>query len=258
MSAWLRIGYILAGVGAYLFWAALTLVITRRTGSDLTKVENRTSVAVLSASVLANALVLSSVLLLTAYLMKSPLTVLGFRFSGSDAALSAIGLALTVLTAVGFLYSIRGRGVRVAPIGMDGRMILGLGVLLIVAAQEEILYRGYVAQAMQGTGDGPILVVTTILFVVIHFLTNRVTAAQIMSWTLSGFLLGLSFVLSRSIWVPIILHFAIDSTNVLVFRITGREGLFATEPPISERERAAYRLIYGAILAALLLLWYLR
>lgn len=135
-------------------------------------------------------------------------------------------------------------------------MVWGLAVLLIVAAQEEVVYRGYVTLNLLTLGPGTVIVVSTSLFVLIHFLTNRVNVYQIASWVISGLVLVIAYLTSGSIWVPIFIHFAIDATNVLVFNITGQFSLFAFSPALTERQRVGYCLVYGLTTLAAILAFY--
>ena len=47
-----------------------------------------------------------------------------------------------------------------------------------------------------------------------------------MSWTVGGLVLGGTYLVTRSLWVPMALHFASNFTNVVVFGIAGRFSLF--------------------------------
>jgi membrane protease YdiL (CAAX protease family) len=135
-------------------------------------------------------------------------------------------------------------------------MVLGLLVLASVVLQEETLNRGYVSYNLLPLGRVGILVISTVTFVLIHFLTNRANLAQVISWTISGLTLALAYLLSGSIWVPIILHYATDAANVLIFNITGRYSFFITTPALTEGQRAVFRVTYGLAITAILFAFY--
>ena len=105
---------------------------------------------------------------------------------------------------------------------------------------------------------GPIgtILTSTIFFVLIHFLTNRGNIYQVVSWIVSGVTLMLAYLLSGSIWVPIILHYATDATNVLVFNITGQFSFFKTSPALRPSHLAAFRVIYGVVTIGVLVTVY--
>jgi hypothetical protein len=98
---------------------------------------------------------------------------------------------------------------RQAPFRANGsilNLVTGLLVVFIIAAQEEVLYRGYIFLNLNVFGPYVYLVGSTLIFVLIHFLTNRVSLHQIISWTLSGLVLATAFLISGSIWVPVLLR----------------------------------------------------
>lgn len=60
----------------------------------------------------------------------------------------------------------------------------GLLVLLIIAVLEKVLYRGYVFLNLHLFGSIVFLGGSTLIFVLIHFLTNRVNLHQILRTTI--------------------------------------------------------------------------
>jgi membrane protease YdiL (CAAX protease family) len=252
VSAGLRVISVAAGVAAYVGWAIAASIATKRLGRDLSKMEDRTSPRVLLVGGAANLLVLATVLALTVLLLHRPLEALGLRGSTSDLMLALGGVAVTSGSAVAFLFAARGRQVHVVSPGRLGDVLLALAVLGAVAVQEEILFRAYLVLALEGLGTAWILALTTAIFVVIHLGTNAISGAQIASWTLGGLVLIVAYLLSGSIWVPIALHFATDAANVLVFRITGSHSVFTVAPPLGDWERTTYRVLYAALVGALL------
>ena len=132
-------------------------------------------------------------------------------------------------------------------------MAIGLIVLVTIVIQEEVLNRGYVALNLRGLGSLGVILISTTIFVLIHFLANRANIYQLISWVVSGLVLITSYLLSGSIWVPVILHYATDATNTLVFNITGQFSFFKTSPSITEEQRTIFRVIYGFAMMIMLL-----
>jgi len=252
---WTKVLYTAAGVGAYLVWAILASLAVRRGGDDLATMESRNAPRTLIAGGIVNLLVLATVLALLRFLVREPVAAMGLQFGRRDLFFVVVGIAVTVLTAVIFLVARRRVGIERAGSAGNGTRLLGIIVLLIVATQEEVLFRGYIATVMRSNG-WLFLIVSTAIFVAIHFLTNRVSTYQVTSWTLGGLVLGGLYIISGSLWVPILIHFAMDATNVLVFNISGSGGFVTVQKPLSDGERAAYRTIYAAILAGIALMWY--
>ena len=125
-------------------------------------------------------------------------------------------------------------------------------MLIIIVIQEEVLNRGYVALNLRGLGSLGVILISATIFVLIHILTNRANLYQLISWVVSGLVLITSYLLSGSIWVPVILHYATDAANTLVFNITGQYSFFETSPSMTEAQRAIFRVIYGFAMMILL------
>jgi hypothetical protein len=157
-------------------------------------------------------------------------------------------------SATAFVFFARGRRLERAP-STRGSLSLALAVLAVVALQEEVLFRGYVVLTLHGLSAGWLAAISTVIFVAIHIPTNRADAPQLLSWTVGGVVLVAAYLLTGSLWVAILLHFAIDAANLLVFRITGTHGWFRVDPPLSSSEKTAYRLLYAALMGALFLAW---
>lgn len=249
--------HIFAGVFVYLIVAVGTAVLVKKSDGNLKEMAGRTSNTVLLLGGAANLIILILTLLLVVGLDKKPLSALGLTFSGQDALFALAGAASTALLAIVFARW-RQRGQTqdttqppAANTAGTRQLIIGSVVLLVVAVQEEFLYRGYITLNLAQLNPIWILVITTVIFVLIHFLTNRVGKYQIVSWTVSGLVLAGVYLVSGSIWVAIILHLATDLTNVLVFHITG-QPMGTAVPTLPVKDRAVYRVVYGVVIVALL------
>ena len=62
--------------------------------------------------------------------------------------------------------------------------------------------------------------------------------------------------ISESIWMPIMLHFATDVINMVVFDIVGQYSIFTISPSLGERQRAIYRAIYAVVLVVAFIVFY--
>ena len=176
MTAWLHVAL---AVLAYLVVAVLASLAVRRTGRDLADFRARTSPAVVAIGAMANLVVMAVVLGLLVGLDRRPLASLGLDLPGPALRLLAIGSASTVLLGLLYVFWLRrsGRVELGAPAaGSRGdplSFLATLVVLAIVVAQEEVLYRGYVILDLRSYGAGPALLLSTVIFVAIHFATNR-------------------------------------------------------------------------------------
>ena len=257
---WLRI---VVGVLVYIVFALLASYVTRKAGGNLKEMGGRTSQVVIIIGAVTNLLVLIATLLLLAFWIGWPISALGLSFTSRDLFVSIIGVAAIValaLALVQWLHSTgRSRVTSHQPLrgssGLSGLIVLAL-VLFIVALQEEVLYRGYITLNLLDSGPVVIILTSTLVFAAIHLLTNRANFYQILSWMISGAIFSYSYLISGSIWVPIVIHFATDLTNVLVFNIVGQLSFFTITPAPTDRHRAFVRAAYAILQLAALLAFY--
>jgi CAAX protease family protein len=91
-----------------------------------------------------------------------------------------------------------------------------VALLLLAAASEELLFRGYVFQrVVDGAGKWAAVGIFSILFGVIHVLNPHATLLSVMNTMLAGVLLSLAYLLTRALWLPIGWHFAWNATLAL-------------------------------------------
>jgi len=255
--------HIFLAISAYILIALLASGITRKAGGNLKEMEQRTSPRVLGIGTIANLSILATTLILLRFLDGRSIGSLGFSFSSQDLIFTIVTIAAIFGLAVAFIGLLRRTGRRQveahSPVkDMAGMwaMIAVLVVLLIVAIQEEVLFRGYITLNLRSYGPVVVITVSTILFVAIHLLTNRTNFYQLVSWFLGGAVLAYAYLISGSIWVPIMLHFATDMINMVVLDIVGQCSLFTISPSLGERQRAAYRVIYAVVLVVAFLVFY--
>jgi membrane protease YdiL (CAAX protease family) len=255
--------HIFFAICVYFSFAVLASLVARKAGINLKEMAARTTPMLLWIRAAANLAALLATLLLISVLDHRPVSAIGVSITLKDILFSLLAVTGTFVLASFYVsWLMRSRKFQVTahdPVqGKDGllNLIVGLLVVFVIATQEEVLYRGYIFLNLNQFGSIVFLVVSTLIFVLIHFLTNRVNLHQILSWLLSGLVLAVAYLISGSIWVPIFIHFAIDATNVLVFNITGKYGFFNILPPLTERDRTLYRLVYGITMLAAILLIY--
>jgi uncharacterized protein len=254
---------ILIAICLYFAFAVSASLIAQKTGINLKDMKGRTSPQLLLIGAAANLGALIAILLLLIFVDGKTVSALGVAIRPKDYVFSILAFITTFLLAVVYISFLKRRqlfqiSVHKPTQGIGGafNLIAGLFVLFLVAIQEEMLYRGYVFLNLAKFNPLVILAASTLIFTLIHFLTNRVNLHQILSWLLSGLILGGVYLVSGSIWVPIVVHFAIDATNVLIFNITGQYSLFTISPQLTERDRTVYRLVYEIAMIVFLLAVY--
>jgi membrane protease YdiL (CAAX protease family) len=93
--------------------------------------------------------------------------------------------------------------------GSIGGMLVSLGAMASVAVNEELLFRGVIFRILEErTGTVIALVVSCLLFGLIHLVNPDATLAGTLASGLEGGLLtAAAYVATRSLWLPIGIHF---------------------------------------------------
>ena len=104
----------------------------------------------------------------------------------------------------------------------DKTLAFGFGYLLIffliAAAVEELVFRGFVFQALlHSLGAVPALAITAVLFGLAHIDNSNVSAFAIFNTMLAGVWLGTAYLRTRSLWLPTALHYSWNFVMVFVF-----------------------------------------
>lgn len=198
-------------------------------------------------------LVLESLLMLVGYLSaailmlrwrKLPLSLLGLSLKGwGKDLLAGLGVAV-LLYAVGFGVLLLIGTVEVANVQFVPRNLLGrLLLFLLMAVTEEIMVRGFVLGRMlsEGMNRFVALFLSSALFSAMHLLNPNFVLLPFVNVLLGGCLLGASFLYTRNLCFPIVLHWfwnwlqgpvlgyevsGMDSgETLLTLRLTGSELL---------------------------------
>ncbi|NRQ30883.1 CPBP family intramembrane metalloprotease [Nonomuraea sp. NN258] len=106
--------------------------------------------------------------------------------------------------------------------GSVGGLIGAAGMMSGVAVAEELLFRGVLFRIMEERiGTVSALVVSTLLFGALHLVNPNATLWGALSIALTGgFLMTAAYVATRSLWLPIGLHFAWNFTQTGIFGVT--------------------------------------
>jgi membrane protease YdiL (CAAX protease family) len=255
--------HVAAGLFIYIVIALLSAWLIRKFGSDLKGRKGLTTRVIMLIGLVGNGVILGSVLLLMRYLDERPIVRLGLALGSRDVVLILLTILLLSGSAVAYVFALRSRGridlTAVLPTdaggSIAGTLVTG-GVLFVVAIQEEVLFRGYLTLNLLPYGVPVVVIVTTLLFAGVHPLTNRPGVHEMVSWIVGGLMLSILYLVTGTLWVPIVVHFATDMINLLVFDIIGSSSFFRIRPRLEARQRSAYRLIYMvAVLGSLLVVY---
>lgn len=141
-------------------------------------------------------------------------------------ALPALGRRLATGLALG-AFPVMGHAALLAAAGLYAfswpgeatlAQALGLGaVLLVVAVDEEIRYRGLIFRvADEGLGSWAAMVANGVLFGLMHAGNRGATPLGVVVVAAGGVMLAACYLLHRSLWIPIGFHFAWNATMGLV------------------------------------------
>jgi len=114
------------------------------------------------------------------------------------------------------------------------------GLLLVAAASEEVLFRGYPFQRLvEGAGGAGAITITSVLFGVLHSGNPDATALSVMNTVLAGILFSVAYLKTRALWLPIGAHFAWNWTlAVSGFPVSGLEIVEMPWRAVSASEKA--------------------
>jgi membrane protease YdiL (CAAX protease family) len=80
-------------------------------------------------------------------------------------------------------------------------------VLMIAAANEEMLFRGYPLQTLiKGVGPTPAVLSISAIFGIVHGFNPNATLLGVLNTILAGVLLSLAYLKTRSLWFPYGIH----------------------------------------------------
>lgn len=138
-----------------------------------------------------------------------PLSLLGLSLKGRGKDLLAGAGVAVLLYAVGFGLSLLMGMVEVADVQWMLRDLLGaLMFFLLVAVTEEVMLRGFVLGRMlsEGMNRFVALLLSSALFSAMHLFNPNFAFLPFVNILLAGCLLGASFLYTRNLCFPIVLH----------------------------------------------------
>ena len=97
-------------------------------------------------------------------------------------------------------------------------------MLIIAAALEELLFRGYPLQVlMKGIGFWPAMILMSCAFGLLHINNQNVSGLGVFNTIVAGMMLSLAYLKTRSLWLPYGIHLAwnVGTGMVLGFPLSG-------------------------------------
>lgn len=124
-----------------------------------------------------------------------------------------IALALAVPALL--LLAVALGGLKIEPHAPSWFLAFMMANLFFVCLAEEALFRGYLQQRLsQWLGAWPALIIAALVFGAAHLAGGMLMVAFA---TLAGLIYGLAWMWSGRLWVPILFHFGLNLTHLLLF-----------------------------------------
>lgn len=105
-------------------------------------------------------------------------------------------------------------------------ILYSFGFYIFVAITEELLVRGYMLNNLLNACNKYVaLIISSVIFSALHGLNPNVDAFALFEIALAGFLLGLAYIYTKSLWFPIALHFSWNffQGTIFGFNVSGNE-----------------------------------
>jgi membrane protease YdiL (CAAX protease family) len=121
---------------------------------------------------------------------------------GVGIAAGMLGVLIAGCYAFGYV-SMHWAGGQVSP----GTLLATFCILLVAAANEELIFRGFPLQVLiEGIGKWPAVVVMSALFGALHLNNPNATLLGTANTIVAGILLSLAYIRTRSLWMPYGIH----------------------------------------------------
>ncbi len=165
------------------------------------------------------------VLVFTKFVNRSSFATLGLQWKTAArerwiGLLTGIFLSCFIATILGMLQLVQWFTDDVDAAGLS----IALGLMLLVAIGEELVFRGYLlGNMMQSTSKEAALVFSALVFAVLHSLNPNFNLTAFINIFLAGLLLGINYIFTRNLWFGILLHFSWNffQGSVLGFPVSG-------------------------------------
>jgi membrane protease YdiL (CAAX protease family) len=203
---------------------------------------------------------LSSAILFRRFLDKKSIRSLGFEPRGfkTDAV---FGLLLGfLLIVIGFTILTFLNIISVREIQLNWGLLFGYLIFFIIGAlNEEIMIRGYFLNNLMASMNYYIaLLVSSLLFALLHLANAHVTILSFINILLAGILLGVYYIHKCNLWLPVALHFSWNFSQgpIFGFEVSGvnTKGIIVQELNGNEIWTGGEFGFEGSLIATLLML----
>ena len=140
---------------------------------------------------------------------RKTLASLGFDLTGYAAdAISGFLLAVAIL-GIGTIILYFSGHLQWVDITFSGNdLFIALGLMLIIAFYEEIVFRGYILNnLMESFNKWVALIISAVLFAIFHIDNPSMGIIPLINIFLAGILLGMNYIYTKNLWFAILFHF---------------------------------------------------
>lgn len=121
------------------------------------------------------------------------------------------------------------------PPGVGTSLLFTFAVLVLAAANEELMFRGYPLQVLlKGMGPWPAVIFISVLFGALHAWNPGATFTGVLNTVLAGIMLSVAYLKTRSLWLPLGVHLGWNAGIgvVLGYPVSGLHlpSLLTTQP----------------------------
>ncbi len=177
-------------------------------------------ITTLFANVVSSILTIFAYILVYRWLEKRTITEFSLHRIGRSLLLGlTIGFVLQSLTIL--VIYLKG-GYEVIAVNPISHILIPLGLSVSYAIGEEILFRGVLFRIMEEKlGTYIALLISALVFGLLHVLNPGSSLIDAFSIAVqAGLLLGVAYVYSRNLWLPIMVHFSWDFTESAIYGAT--------------------------------------
>ncbi len=135
---------------------------------------------------------------------------LGFKLKNAGKELAIGTLLGIVMITAGFVLLVSMKEIAWTGTNPDlSSLLLSVVLFLAVAFNEELIFRGYILSNLMCSMNRYVaLAVTSLLFSLVHLGNDSFSWFSFLTILLAGLLLGLPYIYTKSLWLPVALHFS--------------------------------------------------
>jgi uncharacterized protein len=168
---------------------------------------------------------LSIVFLFRKFIDRETFASIGFETDGySSDAITGFFLAPAIL-GIGSLILFSSGHLNWVDIDFNGTgLFITLGIFIMVAFSEELVFRGYILNnLMQSFNKWIALAISALLFSLAHLNADSIGFLPIANIFLAGILLGINYIYTKNLWFSILLHLSWNFFQgpLLGFKVSG-------------------------------------